>query len=319
EHALVFHESAKQSAKVFAQRSDRAGSLKPRVIHGAASGFVEGLEFDSAEHLAEALVVLGLKGRHLRGEMSPRLGVRDGLRVTSAVDSHIYMRGGEPDLITPEGHNSILPVALDGSPATGFRRGQAIPLVKMGIPAGEHRLESIDGSVVFETIEPGQAAGVAGFRSPAVVMRPSLSMDSATALATEDGTYARGGLVHGDKNPWSLRLLTVPRGPDTYVIGTNGQVRRIVEPAASPAWIRLREVVSPTAFNVARRRTEGWLVQVRDGVYSVTQCSPVPADAPATPPANIDWALWRAVLGEAAAQCDTPEWLNLLRSAGVST
>lgn len=314
--ALVWHVSKHEAVKDFVSRSDESLNLKLRPLIPGTAFFVQGVRFSAGARLDDALAAVGLTGGRLSGAVSPRLALRDGLRVSKSLHHAVYIHGGEPDIAIPQGQSTTLAVSLDGS-RHEFRRGVTVPLRPMELGPGEHRAGSEDGSVVFQTIVAGHVVVSPGPRLPLALI-PTSGAESARERTDPRACFVTGALAHGHRDRFGIRLLVARRRCDqTWLVGPFGQIRRVEEPPIPAYWSQLLAEVSPLHFLVKRHQSEGWLVQRRGDEYLVDEVVAVPPTHLPTASAVIDPVEWRDVLSRAARACTTDGWLALIRAAGV--
>jgi hypothetical protein len=302
-HALVWHPSLSESVKNFVGRSSNSGSLTPRKLTSDGVGFVENVSFWTDKEIADSLAAEGLTGIRVAGTTSPRLSLRDGLKITNALNDAIYIHGGEPDLAIPPGDEAFLPVQLDGGQLRNLPRGVLSPLRSLAeeFAPGVHALVSDDGSVKFETISPGEVVVEPGPRGASCAL-PEMSLSSPIAVPDRFGT----------------RLVIIKRNRDkTWLLGRGGHLREMADPPLPHYWdLLLAGQASPLHYMVIRKECEGWLVQRKFNEFFVDQLVDKISDLVIDDSmSNPD--LWFDVLGAAADSCVRPDWLELLAEAGV--
>lgn len=300
-HALVWDREEHLRVREFVKRSRSAGTMKPRQINSDGIYFIEDVRFDSEAGIVEALKASGLTGINLAGSTSPRLSLRDGLKVSNRLHSAIYIHGGEPDLAIPPGPDSGLEIVLNKQDSTKFPMGVLVPLRALSgqIMPGHHILESSYGRVQFETISPGDT------------LPAENDNDNSAAALIEDAERA-------DTDKFGERLAVVRRrGDKTWLVGPDAQIREIEEPPAPPYWHRVLPEVPAFHFFVRRHSFERWLIQRRGSTFVVEELLPIPTDNETECDPSIDEELWCHLLRAASDACESVAWQALLKIAGI--
>jgi len=326
EHALVYlSEVWAQSAKRFAMASDTPNLTIPRRVGGVPEArAVTDLCFSDRDRLTTALSEASMRGLVFESHQRPRLTLSDGLNITNALSSRVYVAGGAPDLVLPEGSpDERVEVSLDESPATPFvRSGLAVPLRLLDLGPGLHSLVADETTLTFEIVDdPAEVAA-----------RPEINAVTFNILEdTFDGAIARpnltrvaGGaiLLENDEpsktDTWGARLGVARRGmEESFLIGPAGHVRQVLEPSLPLLWSEMQGDLKSWTFFVERDKFEGWLFQRRHDSVFVTELAPVPATANPSDAAYVDWMQWRKLLVAGGSSCTTDAWRALMRSAGV--
>ncbi len=326
EHALVYlSEVWATSAQRFAAASDAPNLALPRQVEGAREvRVVLELRFASRERLEAALREASMRGLVFESQRRPRMTLADGLRVTNELTRRVYIVGGAPDLLLPEGNaDDRVPVSLDGSPETPLvRSGLAIPLRLFDLVEGHHKLSGDETVIDFELVADGE--DVTARAEPSLIGLPLNDVANDDGLLECPEPYVRGGLpVLGDAlkqriDVWGSRLVIAQRGMDSsFLLGPGGHVRAIHESSTTSAWREMAGDLKSWTFLVERARLEGWLLQRRGDRIMVTQLAAVPYGAALSDGAHVNWMLWRDLLKQGSDACRTAAWRELIDSAGL--
>lgn len=304
-HAMVWHPEKTEAVKKFVTRSVSAGTLRPQKVTSGGVSFIEDIRFNTDSEIRDALTFSGLTGIQLAGSTAPRLALSDGLRVSNQLYKSVYIRGGEPDLAIPPGEDRGLSISIDRSEPTTFSRGVVVPLRIMsgGIPAGHHTLESAEGTLEFETVDPGHLLAI-GSRNADVA--ESAVNDSLAAEVIDT---------------FGPRLVLAKRNRDqTWLVGPAGHIREVREPTRPSYWLRLLgHQATALHFLCLRLSHEGWLVQRKGDQFSVDEIVAVPPDVMPDKKSHTNDVLWRRILELSARNCSAEGWQKLLAYAGIQT
>jgi hypothetical protein len=305
--------------------SDTPNLTIPRRVEGVPEAkTVTDLRFADRDRLSKALSEASMRGLVFESHQRPRLTLSDGLNITNALSSRVYVAGGAPDLVLPEGSpDERVEISLDDSPATPFvRSGLAIPLRLFNLGAGVHSLVGDGTTLTFEIVDnPAEVVARREINTVAFDISEG-TFDAAIAMPQFPRVVGGAILLEDDQlttvDVWGARLAVARRGMDESVlIGPAGHVRQVLEPPLSLLWSEIQGDLKSWTFLFERDKFEGWLYQRRDDSVYVTELAPVPATATPADVSHVDWMQWRKLLFAGASSCTTDAWTALVRSAGV--
>ncbi|WP_045875846.1 hypothetical protein [Pseudofrankia sp. DC12] len=280
-----------------------------------------GVRFDDALTLRQA--IRGVQGPLLAAApvLRFRSTLEGGLRLAPDLGKHLYLVGGEPEL-----------VVADRRPSEGAREAEVeilldsdrlvlapaddgwiapVPLRGRSLPAGRHVIVVEDAELTFDTAEGApdvaEPADVVGF--PAAHSYPTVVPAGEPVLR---GAWLADAQDSADRSP-SPRIALCRRGAqETRFVSGDGRVWQISEPDVPAWWSRLGPPSSAsTCFEVTVPVGGGWILQLREGAW---RAEPVQPTEPAFPPSagNRIWA--QTVLGAADGSAD-PRWQCYVRLA----
>lgn len=253
----------------------RGWVLYPRVV------------FEDAVTLTEA--IRDVKGALLAVQPAPQFkaALQGGLLLAPRLSRKLYLAGGEPDLVLPDGASGE--AVLDGQrQAPPFQaRGVPIPLWPRALGSGDHTLEAEGSALAFATADG--APGVAEPEQP--VGFPAADGEAAAFASPGSGpVLVRGadlGTAGLDAAP--RVVLCRRRAEETLFVSSDGRAWRVAEPGAPTWWSRLPQSPSDYHFEVYVRAGGGWILQLRQGEWSAEPAYPqAPSFAPG--PEHRGWA-----------------------------
>lgn len=233
-----------------------------------------------------------------------------GLLLAPKFSKHLYLVGGEPDLVLPDGATGE--ALLDGQPPSPPfpARGVPVSLWRRGLSAGKHRIQLEGAELSFTTAEEAPAAAapelLAGFR---------LAGTRADAFATthDEGSGLVRGARLGEAGGGAVpRIAFCRRGAEkTVFVASDGRAWAVAEPVTPAWWERLPETPSDYYFEIELRGCGGWVLQFRRGDWHVDPADPAQPDFDAGP----EHAGWAAAVLEAAEGNRDPLWQSYVRRA----
>ncbi|MFF6947473.1 hypothetical protein ACFZAD_02290 [Streptomyces iakyrus] len=313
QHMLLAAPEAQRDVETVLERAASPG-IEPK--RGRLSWMPEGwslhhrVVFDDAVTLRQA--IRDVQGAMLAVQPAPQYKpyLQAGLPLAPKFNKRLYLVGGEPDLVLPDGATGE--ALLDGKPPQPPfpARGVPVSLWQRGLPTGQHRIQMEDAEVTFLTAEEAPAAAeperVAGFR---------LTGARADAFATtkdEGAGLLRGAQLGQAGNGAVPQIAFCRRGAEkTAFVACDGRAWEVAEPAPPTWWERLPETPSDYYFEVELRGCGGWIVQFRRGAWHVDPVSPQEPDFSAGP----EHRGWAAAVLEAAEGSRDPLWQSYVRRA----
>ncbi|MEU6655877.1 hypothetical protein ABZ904_42610 [Streptomyces sp. NPDC046900] len=252
--------------------------------------------FEDAVTLKEA--IRDVQGALLAVQPAPQFkaALQGGLLLAPKLSRKLYLAGGEPDLVLPDGASGA--AVLDGQPQDPpFQaRGVPIPLWPRGLEPGSHVLEA-EGSVLAFATADG-APGLAEVEQPVGFAAAGAEAAAFASPGSGAGLVRGAGLGTSGSGAAPRVVLCRRRAQETVFASSDGRAWRIAEPATPSWWSRLPQAPSDYRFEVDVRAGGGWVLQLRQGEWCVEPAYPeMPSFAPG--PEHRAWA--DAVLGAADA------------------
>ncbi|WP_018638293.1 hypothetical protein [Parafrankia elaeagni] len=282
-----------------------------------------GVRFDDAMTLRQA--IRGVRGHLLAAAPAPRFRstLEGGLRLAPELGRHLYLVGGEPELVVADRRPSdgareteveilldrarlVLAPADDGWVAP-------VPLHDRGLPTGRHVVTVEDAELMFDTaegapdvVEPANVVGFPAANGYPMVVAAGKPVLRGAVLTEVQGSTAR----QADGSP---DIALCRRGAqETRFVSADGRVWQIGEPAVPAWWSRLGPSSSvPTWFEVTVPVGGGWILQLREDVWRAEPVQPAEPEVPA-PSGKRIWV--QTVLGAADGSKD-PRWQSYVRLA----
>jgi hypothetical protein len=204
-----------------------------------------------------------LRSTPVRPDLVARPQLAQGLPLASHLGRNFYLRGGEPDLLLPNGDQARkVDAALDGvgqePPFTAL--GFPIPLSRIGpLHVGDHEVH-VDGErLTFHILDSEPGSGLSRWGT--------LGWDEHAELGSDRSSFqVRGADVEGpdDQEPVLAR-----RGQDeTWLLHDDGICQGVREPTAAPVLSRVL-TAPPYYFELAPDKTAVWLAQRRGAQWRV--------------------------------------------------
>ncbi|MFH9550050.1 hypothetical protein [Streptomyces sp. NPDC017435] len=313
QHMLLAAPEAQRDVETVLARAASPG-IEPR--RGKLSWMPEGwvlhhkVVFDDAVTLRQA--IRDVQGAMLAVQPAPQYKpyLQGGLPLAPKFNKRLYLVGGEPDLVLPDGATGD--ALLDGqAPQPPFTaRGVPVSLWQRQLLAGQHRIQLEGVEVGFLTAEEAPAAA-----EPERVVGCVLTGTRATAFAAtrdESAGLVRGAQL-GEAGTGAVpRIAFCRRGAEkTVFVASDGRAWTISEPATPAWWDRLQQAPSDYYFEIELRGCGGWIVQFRRGAWHVDPVSPVEPGFDAGP----EHRGWAAAVLEAAEGNTDPLWQLYVRKA----
>ncbi|MER5352073.1 hypothetical protein ABT093_17305 [Kitasatospora sp. NPDC002551] len=268
--------------------------------------------FDCAVTLRQALgEIQGTVGL-LRPAQESELRLVGGLRLAPLLERQLYLAGGEPSVVVPDGASEAL--LIDGRERPELRaaraRGGPVPLTGLGLHADVHTVSLGTRAVRFTTAEGLQVPAAVDHRCGFEV---SGFKASAYPTVCGSGPALSGADCAGHRAAAVPEVVLSRRGAEALLFAaSDGRLWRIASPEP-PAWLaeRLPHASAPYLFEAELHSVGGWLLERRAGRWRGRAAGPGTPDPASSPNAGA-WA--EAVL--AARNCTTdPRWAAYVRAA----
>ncbi|MFG2879144.1 hypothetical protein ACGFYU_29780 [Streptomyces sp. NPDC048337] len=307
--------AAPEAARDVERILERAASQGRSKEGGRLSWMPEGwtlhtrVVFDDALTLRSA--ILDTKGA-VRGTLPlPRFKARleGGLRLAPDLSKHLYLAGGDPDLVLPDGHSGrVLVDGLERKPEPG-QGGAALSLWRYSLTPGDHTVQAGGSSLEFATAESAPS-----LREPAVTLGFPLGDGKAGAYAATGGGSGllRGAAVDTDPAEAEWPILLCRRGADeSLFLSADGRGWRVAIPDTPDWWERLSDTPSGYCFEVRIPACGGWVFQHRRGIWYLE------AELPARPclKPEADHRRWAQTVVAVAEAASGDEWEACVRLA----
>ncbi|MER6110656.1 hypothetical protein [Streptomyces hirsutus] len=313
QHMLLAAPEAQRDVETVLDRAASPG-IEPK--RGWLSWMPEGwslhhrVVFDDVVTLRQA--IRDVQGAMLAVQPAPQYKpyLQGGLPLAPKFNKHLYLVGGEPDLVLPDGATGE--ALLNGQPPRPPfpARGVPVNLWQRGLPAAQHSVQAEDAEVTFITAEEAPAAAepelVAGFKHTGT---------RAVAFTTtqDEGTELLRGAQLGQAGDGAVpQVAFCRRGAEkTMFAASDGRAWEVAEPVTPTWWERLPETPSDYYFEVELRGCGGWIIQFRRGAWHVDPAGPAEPDFNAGP----EHQGWAAAVLEAAEGSSDPLWQSYVRRA----
>jgi hypothetical protein len=313
EHMLLAAPEAQRDVETVLQRAASPG-IEPK--RKQLSWMPEGwslhhrVVFDDAVTLRQA--IRDVQGAMLAVQPAPQYKpyLQGGLPLAPKFNKHLYLVGGEPDLVLPDGATGE--ALLDGQPPQPPfpARGVPVSLWQRELPAAQHRIQLEGAEVSFITAEEAPAAA-----EPELVAGFSLTGTRAGAFAvTKDATtgLVRGAQLGKAGSGAVPQIAFCRRGAEqTVFVASDGRAWEVTEPVTPKWWERLPETPSDYYFEIELRGCGGWIIQFRRGAWHVDPADPAEPDFDAGP----EHQGWAAAVLEAAEGSRDSLWQSYVRRA----
>lgn len=322
EHGLIWNSDEwGDAAKEFVLSSDNGSQSLIRPVRGCPKlRAVLGISFTDRRVLQAALTRAALRGLTFESQQRPRLALTDGLRLSNRLGKRVYVHGGAPNLVLPEGEvGEMVEVALDGLATRFERSGLAFPLRWRGVEPGDHQVSADKTSLHFEISSHPER--VLGRPEPVVLAYPIQDGATSSDATSTHNAAVSGALVLDPQGsprpgPWDLYAVARRGMRATYLLGPNGHVREIKEPAPGWIWKEIAANIAPMIFSVLLEPHERWLVQVGRLSTYVDEVGSQRIDGAPVGKQSIDWATWHRVISDAAKALDSDNWRAFVAKAG---
>lgn len=313
EHMILASPEAERDLEAVLQRAASTGKAREA---GQLSWVPDGWSlrfrviFNNAVTLKQA--IRDVQGAMLATQPTPRYKpyLEGGLPLASKFNKRLYLAGGEPDLVLPDGATGE--VLLDGQPPNPPfpPPGEPIRLWTRWLTPGRHTIEVEGSEVTFTTAE-----GVPDPAEPNEVVGFLLAGGSAEAFATtvrpgkELIRGAHAGAAGADAVP---RVVLCRRGAEkTLFVSCDGRAWTVTEPGAPAWWSRLNDTHSSYYFELELHGPGGWILQRRKGTWQVEPAFPAEPDFQPGPRHRS----WAAAVLKAAEGGHDPLWKTCVRLA----
>lgn len=318
EHMII---AAPEAAADVEAVLDRAASPGRRKEAGRLSWMPEGwtlyhgVVFDDPVTLKQA--IRSVQGAVLAVQPAPqyKMYLQGGLRIAPDLDQRLYLVGGEPNLVLPDGASGEAKLDGQAQDPPIKARGVPIPLWVREMPEGKHRIEAEESVVEFTTAEDAPSLA-----TPDTVVGFPLAGGKGAAYpaAQRAGAPVVTGAHFGEAGTGAApRVVLCRRGAETTIfVSSDGRAWEVAVPDSPSWWSRLPAKPSDYRFEVELRGTDGWILQKRRGKWTAEAASP--SELSFHPTArHKPWA--RAVL-DAADGCADPLWhsyVSLAQEVGL--
>ncbi|MEU1502752.1 hypothetical protein [Streptomyces sp. NPDC005732] len=274
--------------------------------------------FDDAVTLRRALKeVQGAVGL-LQPPAQFKLRLEGGLKLAPSLDSHLYLRGGEPHVVLPDAMESTGTLLVDGKERPELRKaiaaGRPVPLAVLRLEPGRHTVSYAGVEIGFVTadqavVEP-KTTKVCGFTvvDGKASESPSLLAEQ-TLPAGITGAHCAGATA---QDAAAVMELCRRDADEVLFAAADGRLWTLEAPEEPDWWTeRLPETPAPLRFEVGFHGIGGWLLERRSGRW---KGSPVNPGAPSPRGAGNPRAWIRAVLNAQQASAE-PSWAAYVQAA----
>ncbi|QFY12969.1 hypothetical protein GBF35_46170 [Nonomuraea phyllanthi] len=266
--------------------------------------------FNDAVTLRQA--IRDIQGALLAMEPAPQYKpyLEGGLPIAPKLSKHLYLAGGEPDLVLPDGATGG--ARLDGRlPEPPFPTwGVPVQLWERGLSVGTHVID-IEGTRVEFAI----AEGAPDIVEPDAIAGFPRAGDRAQAFATTGllaDELVRGALAATTATTTPPRVALCRRGAEKNIfVSADGRAWVVAEPGTPSWWSRLTATPSGYYFEVELRGPGGWVLQRRKGIWQIAAMYPTEPDFRPGPQHRG----WAAAVLDAAHACHDPLWKAYVRLA----
>ncbi|MFJ5557316.1 hypothetical protein ACIQCD_07795 [Streptomyces sp. NPDC093250] len=246
-----------------------------------------------------------------------KLRLEGGLKLAPSLDSHLYLRGGEPQVILPDATESTGTLLVDGKEYPALRKavaaGRPVPLAVLGLEPGRHTVSWAGVEIHFATadqavVEP-KMTKVCGL---AVV--DGKASESSSLL---DGQSLPTGITGADctsatQEPADVMELCRRDADEVLFAAADGRLWTLNAPEQPDWWTeRLPDTPAPLCFEAGFHGIGGWLLERRNGRWKVRPVNPG-TPKPKTSGNPRAWA--RAVLNAHQASVE-PMWAAYVQAA----
>lgn len=247
-----------------------------------------------------------------------KLRLEGGLKLAPLLDSHLYLRGGEPRVVLPDTTGGTGTLLVDGKerPELGkaVTAGRPVPLAVLRLEPGRHTVSYAGMKIEFATadqavVEP-KTTGICGF----VVVdgkaseSPSLLAER-TLPAAVTGAY-RTSVTASDAG--AVMELCRRDADEVLFAAADGRLWTLSIPEQPDWWAqRLPESASPLRFEADFHGVGGWLLERQGGRW---KGRPVDPGTPTPKRAGNPRAWARAVLNAQQASVE-PSWVAYVQAA----
>ncbi|MFD7276691.1 hypothetical protein ACFV80_06450 [Streptomyces sp. NPDC059862] len=274
--------------------------------------------FDDAVTLRRALQeVQGAVGL-LQPPAQFKLRLEGGLKLAPSLDSHLYLRGGEPQVVLPDATEGTGTLLVDGKERPELRKaaaaGRPVPLAVLWLEPGRHTVSYAGVEVDFATadqavVEP-KMTKVCGFtvvdgkasESPSLLVEQTLPTGITGAHCT--GATAR--------DTAAVMELCRRDAEEVLFAAADGRLWTVQAPEQPDWWTeRLPDTPAPLCFEADFHGIGGWLLERRSGRW---KGRPVNPGTPKPKSAGNPRAWARAVLNAQQASVE-PSWAAYVQAA----
>ncbi|MGF1425611.1 hypothetical protein [Kitasatospora sp. LaBMicrA B282] len=274
--------------------------------------------FDDAVTLRRALQeVQGAVGL-LRPPAQFKLRLEGGLKLAPSLDAHVYLRGGEPQVVLPDASESTGPLLIDGEERLELRKGIAaggsVSLAVLGLKPGRHTVSYAGVEIDFATadqavVEP-KMTKVCGF-----TVADGRASESPSLLNEQSLPAGITGADCTSATAWdtSAAMELCRRDADELLFAAADGRLWTLEAPEQPGWWteRLPDRPAPLRFEVEFHGVGGWLLERRSGRW---RGRPVNPGAPEPRGAGNPRAWARAIVRAQQASVE-PSWAAYVQAA----
>ncbi|WP_329499162.1 hypothetical protein [Kitasatospora herbaricolor] len=274
--------------------------------------------FDDAVSLRRALQeVQGAVGL-LQPPAQFKLRLEGGLKLAPSLDAHLYLRGGEPQVVLPDVTEGTGTLLIDGEERPELRKaivaGRPVPLTVLRLDPGRHTVNYAGGEIGFATtdqavIEP-KARKICGFavvdgkasESPSLLVEQTLP----TGITGADCTSAT------PQDTAAVMELCCRDADEVLFAAADGRLWTLEAPEQPDWWTeRLPDTPAPLRFEADFHGIGGWLLERRSGRW---KGHPVNPGTPKPRSAGNPRAWARAVVNAQQASVE-PSWAAYVQAA----
>ncbi|MFE2234142.1 hypothetical protein ACFXA4_16455 [Streptomyces sp. NPDC059442] len=310
---LAAPEAARDVERILGRAASPGRSKEPGRLSWMPEGWTlhNHVVFDDPVTLRSA--ILDTKGAVIGTIPAPNFKARleGGLLLAPDLSRNLYLVGGEPDLVLPDG--TVGGVLLDdqGVAPEPDRAETPLRLSACDLTPGDHTVQAGESSLEFVTAEsapsPREATVPLGFPFGGEHAKAYAAQASSHGLIR--GAAVNAGLAEADAE-WPVLLCR--RGADeTLFLSADGRGWRVAAPDTPGWWDRLPETPSGYCFEVRIPACGGWVFQSRRGVWHLEAALPA---YPCLEP-NTRYERWAQTVMVVADAGTGDEWEACVRLA----
>jgi hypothetical protein len=274
--------------------------------------------FDDAVTLRRALQeVQGAVGL-LQPPAQFKLRLEGGLKLAPSLDPHLYLRGGEPQVVLPDVTGATGTLLVDGEERPELRKaiaaGRPVPLAVLRLEPGRHTVSYAGAEIGFATadqavVEP-KMTKVCGFTIVDGKAAPSSSLlVEQTLPAGITGADCTGATT---QEAAAVVELCRRDADEVLFAAADGRLWTLEAPEQPDWWTeRLPDTPAPLRFEADFHGIGGWLLERRSGRW---KGRPVNPGTPRPRSAGNPRAWARAVLNAQQASVE-PSWAAYVQAA----
>ncbi|MFK4221608.1 hypothetical protein [Streptomyces sp. NPDC019890] len=274
--------------------------------------------FDDAVTLRRALKEVSGAVGLLQPPAQFKLRLEGGLKLAPSLDSQLYLRGGEPQVVLPDATEGTGTLLVDGKERPELRKaiaaGRPVPLAVLRLEPGRHTVSYAGVEIGFATadqavVEP-KATRVCGFTVVDGKASPSPSLlDQQTLPTGITGADCTGATP---QDAATVMELCRRDADEVLFAAADGRLWTLDIPERPDWWTeRLPDTPAPLRFEASFHGIGGWLLERRSGRW---KGRPVNPGTPKPKSAGDPRAWARAVLNAQQASAE-PSWAAYVQAA----